>query len=425
MSHPGAAAPEPTAAEFPPSRLPLYGLWGSAGFSISGNTMVSVLVPWLVLRLTGSPAYAGLIEAAALGAAVLALFAGGALLDRWDRRRLSVGADLLSAVSVAAIPIIEHFGGLTLAVITALVAIGALFDGPGAAAREALRPPAARATKTSLPKVASYGEVMDSIGEVAGPALAGLTVAIVGLNASFWVATAIFVIAAGIMWLGVPSWPADTRRDQPYLEATLDGLKVVWRDPVLRGTGLVLSLFGFFITPLILVLTVEFEANDRAAALGFVIAAFAVGGIAGAVLFASVSDRVRRRPALLGSFALASIGLGSMALALDSVVALVLIATATGFLAGPINPVLSLITLDRASDEYRGRVLATLGALWLVAGSLSAILAGILIQATSTEVALLIIGVGSLAVTGFASVTPGLRHIESSDLVSEAGGSGD
>jgi MFS family permease len=417
MPNPRLSAPEPGVGDLPPSRLPLYGLWASAGFSISGNTMVRVLIPWLVLRITGSPAYAGLVEAAALGAAVLALVAGGALLDRWDRRRMSVGADLLSALAIMAIPVIDHFGGLTLASITALVAIGALFDGPGAAAREALRPPAARATRTSLPKVASYGEVMDAVGEVAGPALAGLSVAVVGLSSSFWVATAIFVAAAGIMWVAVPSWPAETRTGQPYLEATVDGLKVVWKDPVLRDTGLVLSLFGVFIVPIILVLTVEFEAEDRAAALGLVIAAFAIGGIAGALLFAAVSDRAKRRPTLLWSFALASIGLGLMSLALGSVVALALIAAATGFVAGPINPVLSLITLDRASDEYRGRVLSTLGALWLVAGSLSIVLAGVLLQATSTEAVLVLIGGGSLAVTGFSAVTPGLRHIESSDLV--------
>lgn len=397
-------------------KVPLYGLWGSAGFSITGNRMVEVLIPWLVLRITDSPAYAGLVNSAALAAAMLALVGGGALLDRWDRRRLSIGADALSAAAVLAIPIIDSIGGLSLAMITVLVAIGALFDGPGAAAREALRPPASQATGMSLERVTSYGEVTDAIGEVAGPAVAGIAVATIGLHSSFWLATALFLVAAALMWVFVPTWPAKTRRDEPYVQATIAGLKVVWHDRVLRDTGIILALFGMFISPLVLVLASEFEADDRATALGVVIAAFSVGAIAGTLLYARLAYRLRRRVTLLASFALASVGIGLMGPALDNIPLLIAIALLTGFVSGPINPLLSLITLDRAADEYRGRVLSTLGALWLVAGLLSVIVAGLLIEATSANTVLVVIGVGSLAVTAFAAITPGLRHIERRDL---------
>ncbi len=118
----------------------MFGFLAATGLSVAANAMVAVVVPWLVLTRTDSPAQAGLVGAVALAAAVPALLLGGPLIDRWGRRRVSVSADLLSAAAVAALPVLDAVVGLTLITTLALVGLGALFDGPGAAARESARP---------------------------------------------------------------------------------------------------------------------------------------------------------------------------------------------------------------------------------------------------------------------------------------------
>jgi MFS family permease len=269
----------------------------------------------------------------------------------------------------------------------------------------------------SLERVTAYGEAMDGAGEVAGPALAGLAVAAIGLGSSFWLAAGVFLVAAGAMWLFVPTWPMEHREPEPYLSATWAGLRVVWRDRVLRDTAVTLALFGFFITPIVLVLTAEFEPDDRATALGLVIAVFAFGGVVGAVIFAALADRLPRRPTLIAGFALVSVGLAAMGPTLGSLTLVLVIAALTGLASGPLAPLLSVIVQDRATDQYRGRIISTMGTVWLIAGPLAVLVSGLLVEATSPGAVLVMIGAGSAASTVFAALTPGLRHIERADLV--------
>lgn len=177
---PGAPPPAPV----PRSRAAVPGLLGATALSTSGNAMIAVLIPWLVLSRTGSPGLAGLVSAAATAAMVPALLLGGALMDRWPRRTLSIAADLRSAVAVVALPLFDVTFGLTVVGIAALVAVGAAFDGPGAAARESLRPDMAIASAVPIERVNAHGEVMQEIGNVGGPALGGAGIAVLGLHGS-------------------------------------------------------------------------------------------------------------------------------------------------------------------------------------------------------------------------------------------------
>ncbi len=115
--------PVPTLA--PAGRRPLHGLLTATGVSVAANAMVAILVAWLVLDRTGSPAQAGLVGAVALAAAVPALVLGGPLIDRWGRRRVAAGADLVGAGAVAALPLLDLTAGLGLVATLALVAAGA------------------------------------------------------------------------------------------------------------------------------------------------------------------------------------------------------------------------------------------------------------------------------------------------------------
>ncbi len=408
------------------SRRSLYGLLGATGLSVTGNAMVLVLIPWLVLETTGSPSSAGLIGAVGGVAGFLALFFGGGLLDRFNRKHLAIGADLLSAVSVVALPIVAVLFGLNLATIVILVAAGALFDGPGRAAREAQRPTVSELSGTGLERVNALGEVADGIGFLAGPGLAGLLVAAIGVTSSLWVATGVFVVAAAIAAVAIshPRVPAAATTETSYLRSSIDGLKVVWHDRVLRSTAIMLALFGFFLAPILLVLTIHFEASNRSAALGAVISAFSLGGIGGALSYAAIAPRLSRRPALLGSIGVASLGIVAMALALGSFPLLIAVAIITGLSSGPTGPVLSVLMQERAADEHRGRVLATMGALELIAAPLAIAITGVFTEMTSPRIALLIIGTGLVGTTVYAFATPGLRRIERGDTEHSKHGQG-
>lgn len=110
-------------------------------FSSTGNGIAIVVLPWLVLERTGRASDAAIVAGAAtLPLLVSSLFAG-TFVDLFGRRRTSMISDCLSALSVAAIPVIANTTGLTVTVIAVLAAIGAAFDPAGIAARSRCCPP--------------------------------------------------------------------------------------------------------------------------------------------------------------------------------------------------------------------------------------------------------------------------------------------
>ncbi len=302
--------------------------------------------------------------------------------------------------------------------------VGALFDGPGQAAREALRPAIAARSHVSLERTNALGEVTDGIGGVLGPAGAGLAVAALGLMWSFWIAAGLLLVAGLVFFVGLGPAPAaepehgqGPAHDESYLAASMAGFELVWRDPVLRSISISASLFGFFLAPVVLVFTAAFEATDQPTALGGLLAAFSVGSIGGALAYAAVGPRLPRRLTLLGGFLAVSVGLVSMSLVFANFGAVIVIAFATGLAAGPIGPIFSVIIQQRTVDAYRGRVLATIGTLELLVAPLSLAISGVVIEATSATTSLALIGGGCLLGTIYTLSTSDLRAIESADLV--------
>ncbi|HWK79724.1 MAG TPA: MFS transporter, partial [Thermomicrobiales bacterium] len=94
-------------------RLPIATLLATNLISGLGNAMTSLAVPWFVLETTGSASRTGLTAAVALVPMVVMSFFGGALVDRTSRRGLSIFADAMSAVFLAAIPVLHLMGWLS------------------------------------------------------------------------------------------------------------------------------------------------------------------------------------------------------------------------------------------------------------------------------------------------------------------------
>ncbi|MBO4210575.1 MFS transporter [Micromonospora echinofusca] len=408
------SAPTVPLATRPPallSRWPSQGLLTSTGLSVTGNAMVAVVVPVLVLARTGSPALAGLAISAAFAAMVPALVFGGTLIDRWGRRRISVAADLLSGAAVAALPLLDLVAGLTIVSVAALVAVGAAFDGPGMAAREALRPDVARAAGLPLERVNACGEATDGIGNVAGPALAGIGIAVVGITGTLWAAAAMFVAAAATTALSVPGQLRPVPQRESYLAATTAGLRRVWRDATLRALAVAGMLVMLFVAPLVLALTSATRTSGPQGQAGLLVAVLSIGLIVGALGYGALARRVRRRPVVITSLTLASAALAALALAPGTAMTTVLVAV-VGLGFGPVNPIFAVLAQERTPQHLRGRVIGTLGSLSLLASPVGTLLAGVLLQTSGPAATFAVIALGCLLGTAYIALTPGLRHIE-------------
>ena len=163
------------------------------------NSIVMITIPWLILEKTDSSAFAGLVLAISALPGLLLSPIGGWLIDHVGRRAVSISADILSALSVMAFPIVAALFGLNEVAILLLALLGGIFDPAGYTARKTLLSNVARDTNTDLDRLNGIHEGIFGVAWIAGPAAGAWLIASVGSINSFWFAAALFLFAAVVL----------------------------------------------------------------------------------------------------------------------------------------------------------------------------------------------------------------------------------
>ena len=165
------------------SRGPVLLILCSCFLAAAANGVSLVALPWLVLERTGSASAASVVAAAATLPLLAATLVAGTAVDFLGRRRVAVLADVLSALSVAAIPVLAMTAGMDIlntAVLAGLAALGAFFDPAGMTARQSMLPEAAERAGWTLDKTNSVYEATFSLAYITGPGIGGMLIATIG-----------------------------------------------------------------------------------------------------------------------------------------------------------------------------------------------------------------------------------------------------
>ena len=174
--------------------LPLF--VAAEALSLFGNSAIGIVLPWLVLSRTGDPSIAGLVAAIAAVPSILATLVGGWLIDHVGQRRMSVIADLGSAVSVAGLAIVDWVFGLDIGWFIVLGVLGALFDVPGMTARETLMGRVSLTSGVALDRIAAIRQGVFGLTFLAGPAIAGVLLTVLDPIRVVWLTAACSALAA-------------------------------------------------------------------------------------------------------------------------------------------------------------------------------------------------------------------------------------
>ena len=390
-------------------RRPVVSYFAADLLSLLGNSAIGLALPWLVLLRTGDAAAAGLVSASTAVPALLAALVGGSLADRIGRRTMTIAADLGSAVSVALLFVIDDTLGLTIGWFIGLGMLGALFDVPGMTARQAMLPEIARAGGMTLDRAAGIHQSLVGVSFLAGPALAGVALALLPPAAALLL-TAGCSAAAALLTLTLP------RSLGRAPAAATD--RVGWGFAALRSSPVALAMVllavgsVFVISPLqAVVLPVIFQALGQPALLGLTLSVFAVGLIGGSLAYGSVTARVGRRPVFVVALLASLLGLFGFAIA-PIVPVIIASGALVGLGYGLLNPMLLALVAERVPDGMRGRVLGLQNAGYLAAFPLGALLAGFVVQGAGVQVGAALSVVVWGACVGYALLTPALRELE-------------
>src|SRR5215217_586841 len=117
---------------------PLARLVLAHAVSQSGNVILTVAVPWLVLTTTGSATLAAVTVFAGVGGATVGALVAGGVVDRIGAVRTGSLAELLNALVVAPLPLLLALEAMELWHVLVLAFLGTLVDSAGSTARQSL-----------------------------------------------------------------------------------------------------------------------------------------------------------------------------------------------------------------------------------------------------------------------------------------------
>jgi MFS family permease len=331
-----------------------------AGYVISlvGVWMQRVAQAWLVLDLTGSAFYVGLVEA--LGTAPVLLFTlyAGAIADRVSKHRMVIAtqAAAMAAAFGFALMVFVHAESIGLIVmLAALLGTATAFDIP---ARQSFF--VEIVGREDLPSAIALNASAFNATRVVGPAFAGILIGAVGVAACFLFNGLSYVAVIGaLLAMNLPSVRPPVRPSQSARSNIRDGLRYVASDArtrVLLANIGVLSVCGLPALTLLPVLA-RIELGQGAREYGWMMSAVGAGALIGALAVATFAGRVPKGRVV--GWAAALFGLAVAVLGFSgSVGAALVLLTVLGFAMITTTALTNTLLQTLAPHALRGRVVS-------------------------------------------------------------------
>jgi MFS family permease len=377
-----------------------------------GTQLTSIAYPLLVLAVTGSPAQAGAVASARLiPFAVLALAAGVAA-DRWNRKRLMIGADAVRALAVASLGAavaLDRFA-LSLALVVAFV------EGAGATVFGAAQAGALRAVvpRRQLPAAVAAGRARISAVRLLGPPLGGALFQL-GRALPFIVDAVSYVFSTVSLLVMRTPFQEERRRDAAPLRAQVaEGFRFLWENPFLRTTSFLYGIGNLTIPAVLFIIVVVGEDQGLTGGeIGVLVALFGAFTLLGAVVSPLFRRTLSVRAIMLLEF---WTGLGAVLFLIWPDVYVLAVAILPQAISLPVtDSVVEGYRLGLTPDRLLGRVESVRSNISLLIAPVGPLVAGFLLDTTSARATVACFLVLTLALALWGTFSPTLRNAPSLD----------
>lgn len=379
-------------------------MWFAQLVSTIGDAFTMIAAGIYVYRLTGSTLQVGLmLMATSVPMMLVGLFAG-VFVDRYDRKRIMIMADLLRALFIFLIPILLPYSTIWLYVLIMMTSTVSTFFNP---AFESILPETATdeelAAANSMIAISSFGST------AVGFAASGL-IAAYSIEWAFYIDALTFLLSALVLLnLKVSPLAAIEETNVATVFRSLrNGLQFLVGDQILRSLlfiGMLYSLsVGIWNTLLLPFATEALGATEFE--YGIQEGLTSIGFVAGSLLVARFAERLREGQWII--IGLLGMGVAGLFYALTSslVVAIVLV-TISGIMNAPFGVARRTLVQRHTDREVRGRVFGaqmTVGHILLLIGMAAAGLADVIGVRQ-----MMLLGVALTTLAGlFALVAPGI-----------------
>jgi DHA3 family macrolide efflux protein-like MFS transporter len=381
-------------------------MWTGQLVETIGYSLTSLAASILVFRETGTALSVGLMLIASAAPSLLVGLIAGVYVDRFDRRRIMIIADVLRAVLVFLIPVLVPYGIAWLYVIVLLTsAVAQFFDPAWESVLPEVAPDEELAAANSLMAISTFGST------AIGFAASGLIAANYPISYAFYLNAFAYLFSAGCIYF-IQVQKLEATEEKTSLGVVVDnlkwGLEYLFKSPVLRSLfflaipisisfGLANTLLLPFATRALNAGEFEYGIQEGLTSVGFVVAS---------LLMAAYMDRWREGQWMVVGL----MGMGTAALVysqLHSIPLAIGVQMLSGFLNAPYAIARRLLVQRNTGVEVRGRVTSsyfvTMNLFFLV-GMLAAGLADVI----DVRLLYLIGGLATIGCGAWAALLPGV-----------------
>src|SRR5712692_3769813 len=400
-----------------PLRVPLWRnrdymlLWSGQTVSLVGTVISQTAFPLLVWDLTHSAAQVGLVGGLGTLPYVLLSLLAGALIDRWNRKRVMILCDTGRALNLVSVLIALMLGHLTVI----QLCINTLTEGTFFVffnlAEVACLPRVV--AKEQLPAATAQNEATQGITALLSPLLGGALYSI--RQALPFLADAVSYAVSVVSLLFIKTEFQEKRTLERFKLGSeiKEGLAWLWHQPLIRYMafltgGLNLVSAGFI--PILVVLVKQQHGSSFT--YGLILTIGGIGGILGSLIASPIQKRFRFGPIIISIIWINALLWPLYAIAPDPIIIGVI--TSVAFILGPIYNVVQMsYRLSLIPDELQGRVNSVFRLLAFGFQPLGWVVTGLLIQFIQVIPTILLLFVFYLILAVLTTLNPHVRHARS------------
>ena len=278
-------------------------IWIGQNISEIGTQLTAFVLGVWVYRETNSVTLFALISFVATFPGALFLPLIGALVDRWDRRRIIILSDCCAGLVTLATFLLVLAGQLQVwhvYIIVGLYAFFSAFQGPAFAASITLLVP-----KEQYVRANGMVQAGLAVAQILSPMLAGVLIGLIGIEGVIAIDFATFLFAITILLIvrfpKVQTSPDGKQAKGSLWQESMYGWKYITTRPGLLGLLLFLAFVNFSMRMVIVLLTPLVLGFTSAATLGTILSISGVGLLCGGVLVSVWKGPVRKIHWIFGS----------------------------------------------------------------------------------------------------------------------------
>jgi MFS family permease len=324
--------------------------------SLCGVWMQITAQGWLVLRLTDSPLWLGVIAAAQSLPVLILSLPAGALADRMPKRSLLLAVQSAAMLSALLLALLLYSGLIQVWHVLAAAVIGGTIAAVENTARQAFT--IELVGREDLMNAIALDSMVFNGSRIIGPATAGVVVAAIGEAPAFlFNGLSFLAVIVGLLLMRLRPFQAPARQSSG--QHLREGIAYIVGEPKVRLLLLqicLLCVFGLAYVPLLPSFARDVLGGD-ALVFGLVASTNAAGALCAALVIALFGDRIPRVKLMTIALLSYSIFLGGFTLARDLLPALLLIA-GVGWAGITALTISNTLLQAIVPDALRGRVMS-------------------------------------------------------------------